>query len=253
MRKYICKSREGLTFLIDATNRAEARKQARCSLTGAEDSIVSAQNYVDIFKRLRDNGIPHAVCKNASRLIGSDNYSGSDWFVMIMNNRNYNINNLGFRRSDNKMFCMEYDLKQYEIKHFKHQMQLYYHRVKSLASGKVWEEVGKPFKDEFAKLGTTPLELSIDPEEFTRILEGHQTQYYRGLSKYWGDKLNMLDQNRQQKFDTVVFSSKFIDEKEEIVLELKEITVGKGRSKWGGHNKTDYYVLNLGKLISSNY
>lgn len=253
MAKFIVKSREGKIMLIDAEDKRRARADAKGQLVGTEDQVISADKYVDIFERLRASNTPHAICKNGTSLFGSNDSFGSEWFIAIINQPNMEMKKLGFKKSVNERYLLEYSLQDFEVKHFKSSMSKYYVRAKSTSAGKVWEQIGNSLKERYDELRVKALEISVDGKTFERILSSEQDECYKDVTDYWSLRLKQNEDGSVNKYNCVIITSKFLSHKEELVLQLRDIMVGNGKSMWGAAKGAQHYVLKLGKMLSHNY
>lgn len=79
------------------------------------------------------------------------------------------------------------------------------------------------------------------------IASGEKLEEYREIKQYWTNRLRwgygFLE------FDTITFSNGYAADRPQIVVECKEICLGRGKQEWGAKSDDLYYVIKLGKII----
>lgn len=121
------------------------------------------------------------------------------------------------------------------------------------------------------------LHLTLKKKWFDVILSGEKKEEYRDIKMYWGKRLlcdigrtcQFFDENFKPKFntfygrsvppqyyktflyDSVTFKNGYSKNAPEIVIELKGITIGLGLLSWGAKKDTEYFIIQLGKILST--
>jgi len=110
------------------------------------------------------------------------------------------------------------------------------------------------------------LHLNLMKEYFDMIYSGYKPEEYRKLTPYWGGRLTKLinfeyiddmelywGNNNQifKHYDTITFSNGYAKDRSQFIIELKAIVVGCGSQKWGAKDGEKYFILILGKILSS--
>lgn len=83
------------------------------------------------------------------------------------------------------------------------------------------------------------------------IYQGIKKEEYRELKKYWEDRL-VIDQ-ALLVYDTITFSNGYRKNRQQFVIEHLSTDVKTGNPEWGAENGKEYFVLSLGKILSSNF
>ena len=94
------------------------------------------------------------------------------------------------------------------------------------------------------------LHLNLKRKWFALIYQGIKKEEYRELKKYWKDRL-VIDQTLLV-FDTITFSNGYRKDRDQFVIEHLSTEIKTGNPEWGAENGKEYFVLGLGKIISSN-
>lgn len=106
------------------------------------------------------------------------------------------------------------------------------------------------------------LHLNLKKQWFDMILSGEKKEEYRDITDYWRNRIiehseseniegyfNFLHHGKS--FDTVTFSNGYSKTRPQFEVELKDIRVGFGNLNWGAIPEVQYFVLELGEIISS--
>lgn len=88
------------------------------------------------------------------------------------------------------------------------------------------------------------------------ILSGEKTEEYRTVSSYWFERLMAFIEVDGKKyftggfrqFDTITFSNGYALDRDQFVIQSKDIEFGKGFEKWGAEHGKKYFVLKLGRV-----
>lgn len=130
------------------------------------------------------------------------------------------------------------------------------------------------------------LHLNLKKKWFDMILNGEKLEEYREIKSHWYGILVDRDNLRAikkaslaftvemskneglptefwestqksfkgvfKKFDTVTFSNGYAKNRPQMVVELSHIKIHQGLEEWGADKDKFYFVLSLGKIISSN-
>lgn len=86
------------------------------------------------------------------------------------------------------------------------------------------------------------------------ILYGEKKQEYREMSDFWRKRLveyllqGDINAPIFKKFDTITFSNGYAKDRDQFVIELKEIQIGTGIEEHGAEKGKEYFVLELGDV-----
>lgn len=96
------------------------------------------------------------------------------------------------------------------------------------------------------------LHLNLKRKWFDMILSGQKKEEYRELKPYWDNRLvNWTDDRGTLKsFDTITFSNGYSKNRDQFVIECSSLCVREGNPKWGATKGQDYYVIELGNIIT---
>ena len=110
--------------------------------------------------------------------------------------------------------------------------------------------------------GKQVLPLTLNKKWFDMILSGIKTQEYREYKEYWckrfdlhfGKPVKIRDEYMGglefKHFDYISFTNGYNPNSPNMLVELKNIEIGKGNPEWGGSDK-DVFILNLGEIIET--
>lgn len=96
------------------------------------------------------------------------------------------------------------------------------------------------------------------------ILSGEKKEEYRALSEHWCNRFcvknwhgfeieifeHALDWNKLQ-FKTITFTNGYGKHLPQMVVEFEGMQVRKGNTDWGADEGETYFVLKLGKILST--
>ncbi len=95
----------------------------------------------------------------------------------------------------------------------------------------------------------TTLHLNLRRKWFDMILSRVKKEEYRDIKVYW---IKRVVKACVEKTEKVTFSNGYTWNRDQFVIELKRIYVGKGKEEWGAVPGKYYYIFELGNIISSN-
>lgn len=129
------------------------------------------------------------------------------------------------------------------------------------------------------------LHLNVHGKFFDQIYAGIKKEEYRAITEFWakrflvrypfivGEKthchlwawseITMGDWKLPRwkgftgnapsfkPFDTITFSNGYAKDRRQLVIDFKGFSLGPGRVEWGAVYKEDYFILHLGKIIST--
>ena len=107
------------------------------------------------------------------------------------------------------------------------------------------------------------LKLTIKKKWFDMILSGEKKEEYREIKPYWKDRIMsslVVDKNEEVKhfsfkhFDAIHFfnGGYYSNKLPNFKIELKSIRTGTGKEQWGAVPGQKYFVLELGKILSTS-
>ena len=115
------------------------------------------------------------------------------------------------------------------------------------------------------------LHLTLKKKWFDMILSGEKTEEYRELKPHWMDRLTHFDNKWHRKYreyaienlkgnnmqvwkyeyDCIRFTNGYSPNSPSFDIEYTTLSVGNGRSEWGAVDGVEYFVISLGKIIST--
>ena len=120
------------------------------------------------------------------------------------------------------------------------------------------------------------LHLNLKRKWFDMILSGEKKEEYRDISEYWMNYflqcltdrkrtsglmeckisacclcLTDCSESRFKNFETITFSNGYSKNRRQFQIELEKIEISKGKKRWGAKKNKTYFVLSLGKILSS--
>lgn len=96
------------------------------------------------------------------------------------------------------------------------------------------------------------LHLTLKKKLFDMILSGEKLEEYREIKHYWKKRLlEDFEWSHYKEFDTITFKNGYASDAPEMIVELKGIQIGMGLKSWGAELGTEYFVLSLGKILST--
>ncbi|MGB0991718.1 MAG: ASCH domain-containing protein [Akkermansiaceae bacterium] len=91
------------------------------------------------------------------------------------------------------------------------------------------------------------LHMTLKRQWFDMILSGEKKEEYRELKEYWITRLS----DPSKGYTHIKFRNGYSKECPWMIVELKEITSGYGKPRWGCP-VSECIILKLGEVISSN-
>ncbi len=111
------------------------------------------------------------------------------------------------------------------------------------------------------------LKLTLKKKWFDMILSGEKTEEYREIKPYWlkrftGGVPNSFNletyltkwlQNKNIPYQITFYNGGcYSDKLPNFTIELKDIKINKGNTKWGAEENKVYFVLKLGRILSKS-
>lgn len=105
------------------------------------------------------------------------------------------------------------------------------------------------------------LKLTLKKKWFDMILSGEKKEEYREMKTYWNTRLSFLDissgnpylyERVFNKFTHIEFSNGYGSKVPKILIECKGIEINKGKQEWGAELNAEYFVINLGQIVSTS-
>lgn len=100
------------------------------------------------------------------------------------------------------------------------------------------------------------LHLNLKKKWFDMIFARIKKEEYRDLTSYWETRLAnfIFDQLVEWKdFDSITFSNGYAKNRRQFEIELCGIDIREGNPEWGAEKGKEYFVLELGNIIRSNF
>ena len=94
------------------------------------------------------------------------------------------------------------------------------------------------------------LHLNLKKKWFDMILSGVKTEEYREVKPYWSNRLIQFSKGKPN-YDTITFSNGYSKVRRQMEVELLSTNQDYGNTQWGAMPGVKYYVLGLGKIIST--
>ena len=81
------------------------------------------------------------------------------------------------------------------------------------------------------------------------ILHGIKKEEYREIKEYWSSRL-MLNPISFKEFSIVRFTNGYGADKPSFDIECNGIRTGEGEPKWGAIAGKEYFIIELGEIVS---
>jgi hypothetical protein len=96
------------------------------------------------------------------------------------------------------------------------------------------------------------LHLTLVRRWWVMIRDGIKLEEYRELRPHWFSRLSK-DKHffEPREYDVIRFVNGYGKDKPTIIVEFLGVTIGKGNPKWGAHENSEYFVIKLGKILST--
>ena len=112
------------------------------------------------------------------------------------------------------------------------------------------------------------LHLTLKKKWFDLIAVGDKTEEYREVKNYWWTRLVLCGQFfnsddfllpvsewkmlMSKTYDVVQFKNGYGKNAPTMTIEFDSIEIGTGKTEWGAEEGKEYFVIKLGKLLSTN-
>ena len=118
------------------------------------------------------------------------------------------------------------------------------------------------------------LHLTLKKKWFDMILSREKKEEYREIKRHWIQQLctnnfttkdyknngvidlimeniDFYSNERMCEFDTITFKNGYAADAPEMVVECKGIIIGYGMRSWGAESDVNYFVIQLGEILST--
>lgn len=92
------------------------------------------------------------------------------------------------------------------------------------------------------------LKLPIKPEWFIKIAKGEKTEEYREIKPWYTSRIDP-----DHPPDGIILTNGYGSTLPWLCVECKGVRIGTGKPEWGADPGVEYYVLELGEIISKGY
>jgi hypothetical protein len=108
------------------------------------------------------------------------------------------------------------------------------------------------------------LHLTLKKKWFDMILSGEKKEEYREIKPYWDkrfivyDLVEISNTTAYKKpigwyhYDVVRFTNGYTADAPSMDIECLGINYGHGKSEWGANYSQEYFVISLGKILSTS-
>jgi hypothetical protein len=93
------------------------------------------------------------------------------------------------------------------------------------------------------------LHLTLKRKWFDMILSGEKSEEYREIKPYWIARMH-FDVWNTKPFDLVIFKNGYSKNAREMTVEFNSLSVGLGKTEWGGGAK-EVFIISLGKILET--
>lgn len=111
------------------------------------------------------------------------------------------------------------------------------------------------------------LKLTLNKEWFDMIIKGIKIEEYREIKKYWVSRIckkypakiifegsDLIDKHSGdsfeiKKFELVEFTNGYNKQSPQVTFEIKDMTIGFGKTEWGAVEGVKYFVVRLGNEV----
>ena len=108
------------------------------------------------------------------------------------------------------------------------------------------------------------LHLNLKKKWFDMILSGEKKEEYRAITEYWlrrffkdakfvyntSFNIGYLTSSNTRDFETITFSNGYQKDRPQFEIEFKKLRLGKGLEKWGADSQEQYFIFELGEILS---
>jgi len=99
-------------------------------------------------------------------------------------------------------------------------------------------------------MSNNTLHLNLKKQWFDMILDGQKKEEYREIKPFWTKRILERWENDDRQ-ETITFSNGYSKDRRQMVVEFKSLDQHCGLPEWGAEYDVKYYVLGLGKIIST--
>jgi hypothetical protein len=99
----------------------------------------------------------------------------------------------------------------------------------------------------------THIHLNLHAKWFDMIYLGIKKMEYRELSPYWIKIFKKLCSISIFQIKSIIFSNGYAKDRRQFEIELGMIYVGEGKEEWGAEKGVEYFNLELGNILQSNF
>lgn len=97
------------------------------------------------------------------------------------------------------------------------------------------------------------LRLTLKKKWFDMILSGEKKEEYREIKEYWISRLCYDKVLRRTKyFDSVIFKNGYGRNAPSVEVKVHGIIESYGKEEWGAEKGKQYFIILLGKILSSS-
>lgn len=97
------------------------------------------------------------------------------------------------------------------------------------------------------KVTKKPIQMPLTKKWFDMILAGEKKEEYRSPKPYWSKRLAKWPYEKT----AIEFRNGYGKKVPAMVVEIKNIVFGEGREEWGAKKHTNYFVIQLGKILET--
>lgn len=95
------------------------------------------------------------------------------------------------------------------------------------------------------------LHLTLKKKWFDMIASGEKKEEYREIKPYWYDRL-FDNEGMGKGYDIVRFRNGYAKDSPTVDVVCEDITQSTGTKEWGAESGRQYFVIQLGDIISIN-
>ncbi len=98
------------------------------------------------------------------------------------------------------------------------------------------------------------LHLNLVTWAFDAVLSGEKKEEYREIKPYWdrifGDGIKIRGKHYKPGEVVICFSNGYAKDRRQFKMRCTGLKVGRGKLKYGGDPDEEYYVLELGEMVT---
>ena len=99
------------------------------------------------------------------------------------------------------------------------------------------------------------LHLTLKKKWFDMIASGEKKEEYLEIKRHWISRIipsgNLIDDCRD--FSAIEFKNGYSQNAPTMLVRCEEIDIGQGDPEWGAEPGKEYFVIKLGKIISTTF